>query len=508
MTIEDDYRRFRNRLRRFGYRETLYVTWAYAQYLQIPNFQFPRDLQVDRRFLQLDVPQRWIAEWNVEHLAREIIIHGQEEPERGQSLRNWAALADTINALKNLDEEIYAAHAIQENILLELEVRTAHRQFIWQQQRPTSRWTIRYYKIFNTPAISRICSAATGPTIDEIYLIGMAFMGTFLRSPRTLPRIAIRGAGQDKLDAFLRFSSLPLAQLANRLRQEHALDAEFAYRYSSLRQFPLVHTRYQGRDEIACPVPTLLFWRITSGLYYELKDQPGFFAAFGPSFQSYAGDVLASRINHPEMRVLGEAEYHVGRQRKDTVDYFVTQMDGAALFVECKTMRLTWDSKAGITDLSALRRDILKLAKAVVQLYRTIHDYRQGLYPTLEFRPCRTIYPIVVTLEDWYFFGQTLGRMLAEEVSTLMQAINLPLAWLEEMPYSILSIDEFETASGIINQVGIQAFMDGKLRDPERRRWAYSAYYNDRYRPEIANLPQLFADEYDAMFEELVGVAA
>jgi len=46
------------------------------------------------------------------------------------------------------------------------------------------------------------------------------------------------------------------------------------------------------------------------------------------------------------MTVLPEAEYHVGNNRKDTIDWIIQQGEEAALFIECKTMRLTWASKA------------------------------------------------------------------------------------------------------------------------------------------------------------------
>jgi hypothetical protein len=166
-------------------------------------------------------------------------------------------------------------------------------------------------------------------------------------------------------------------------------------------------------------------------------------------------------------------------------------------------MRLTWDSKAGLVDLTRLQRDIRKLAGAIVQVYRTIQDYRAGLYPTLPFTADRAVYPTVLTLEDWYLFGQALPERLDTEVRSLMTERNLPLDWIEQMPYSVMSVDEFEKASGIINVVGVEPFISGKVRDQERRLWAYHSYCNDRYRNELRNLPRLFDDEYEAVFEGL-----
>jgi hypothetical protein len=87
-----------------------------------------------------------------------------------------------------------------------------------------------------------------------------------------------------------------------------------------------------------------------------------------------------------------------------------------------------------------------------------------------------------------------------------MARTGLPAEWLEEMPYSIISADEFETAAGIINLTGIHPFISNKVQDPARRHWGYSAYYNDRYSDEVRNPAPLFADEYDAMFAGLVAI--
>ena len=239
-------------------------------------------------------------------------------------------------------------------------MRISHRQFIWQQGRLNGQWIIRYYKLYNTPTIDKISQQATGLSIDHIYLIGMTFLGIFFEQPFvTRPtKVELPGVDEEHVERFLRFSSLDLVGLGAKLRAENALDEGFAYRYSSLREFPLIRFSNVGLNQIACPIPTLLFWRITMGLYYALKDEDGFSTAFGRSFQDYVGQVLNHRVGHQGIQLIGEAEYHVGKDRKDTADWIVRQGDDAALFVECKTKRLTWASKADLAHLSALDRDI------------------------------------------------------------------------------------------------------------------------------------------------------
>jgi hypothetical protein len=147
-------------------------------------------------------------------------------------------------------------------------------------------------------------------------------------------------------------------------------------------------------------------------LYYTLNEVVGFPRAFGASFESYVGEVPRARVTGPDRTVLREEEYRVGRDRKHTVDWIVQQGNAAALFIECKTKRLTWASKAELADLTALQADLDVLATAVVQVYKTIGDYRAGHYPQLPFVQVRVIFPLVVTLEDWYFFGNEMPARL------------------------------------------------------------------------------------------------
>lgn len=56
MTIHEQYRRIRNRVRRLGRRDSLYVVWAYSQYLQVNDFEFPADIDADQ-FRRAQIPR-------------------------------------------------------------------------------------------------------------------------------------------------------------------------------------------------------------------------------------------------------------------------------------------------------------------------------------------------------------------------------------------------------------------------------------------------------------------
>lgn len=179
-SVFDLYKPFRNKIASLTCEDALRVIWAYSQHLQFNGFKIPSDIEVSQKFLRLEHPQAWIAEWTLELLAKEIILNGSTASRSGRTLRKWSSLAEIINDLKALEDKISALGVSSENILIELS-RIAHRQFIWQESRPNAESAIRYFKIFNTTQINQICSQTLAISVADIYLCGMAFLGTFFR---------------------------------------------------------------------------------------------------------------------------------------------------------------------------------------------------------------------------------------------------------------------------------------------------------------------------------------
>ncbi len=70
------------------------------------------------------------------------------------------------------------------------------------------------------------------------------------------------------------------------------------------------------------------------------------------------------------------------------------------------------------------------MAGFVVQVYKTLVDAKAGLYP--HWKPNdRSIYPIIVTLEDWYVFGEKIYAEVDKYVKAGMQEAKLDMTFLE-----------------------------------------------------------------------------
>jgi hypothetical protein len=324
-----------------------------------------------------------------------------------------------------------------------------------------------------------------------------------------LPALKLGDATTRDAQLFLKFAARPLAELRTMFGDAHRLDHAYAYQVGPLRRFPLISVDVDSRQYIFCPVPTLLFWRLTSGLYFDLiKGDRDFGNALGSSFERHVGEILAAAVSAPSLQYVEQANYGTRQQPRATCDWLLVEGDTGAAFIECKTKRIRVPAKTAMGDLTPLQEDIGVLADAVVQLYERFLEYEARAFPNLRFVAGRKSYPVVVTLEEWYLFGQRVVGMLREAVEARMRAAGLDMSLLARAPYSIMSCDEFEEVAQVIDVVGLQTFFDSKLSDPERRSWPYGNFLRDQYANERKARKLVFRDEAKAMFNRLAAHVA
>lgn len=209
----------------------------------------------------------------------------------------------------------------------------------------------------------------------------------------------------------------------------------------------------------------------------------GFDNAFGNSSQSYVGDVLRIACPEPAFIIRAEIPYYVGNNLHHGTDWIVSDVTGH-LFIECKTKRLRLDAKTR-SDTEALGRDISVLAKAIAQHYRNIKDALDGKTDWLP--DGLPIYPLILTIEDWFIFSPHVDRLLNSELKRLLGEAKLDLSLLEQMPFTIASAHEFETAIQIVAEIGISKVMVPKSQG-EHRTWGLLAFLQATFASEITRV--------------------
>lgn len=497
------YKPLRNHLRKLCVDDSFFVIWNYAQYLQLGK-KISKVIEVNPALVYSKDTKSWRPnEWELELLAKEIIINSQDICSSPISLKKWSCFSSTINRLRNLRDEIAKAYIDQYNVTTEL-YRIAHRQFPWQL-RPNMEFLFRYYKIYSIPVINDIVKRIIGLNVRDLYIIGLAFFGAYLEKPEiALPlsdKLDLENVGIDlgKVNRFLNFTSEKLSTLKEKMIEEQEFDDKFEYSYNHLRAYPIVRMAYRNKDSLVCPLLTLLFWRITAGLYYEICKEKDFGVNFGSSFQEYVGKVIKKASSNKRIKFIKEQEYHVGRDRKDTVDWIVYDRD-SALFIECKTKRMILPVKIELKDSSLVEEELDKMAKFILQIYKTIDDYRNNKYPSFGYKEKRQIYPLILTMENWFLFGYKRLGILKKRIIKEFDNMNLPVDYLEKMPYSICSLEEFENIIQLIQTTNIKKFMNKKVFDNEKNEWLFHGFMLNEFPEESKKIKFLFREESNKIF--------
>jgi hypothetical protein len=472
MAVYDLYKPLRNHLRQLSLIDALEVVRAYLQNLQFRQ-PMPAGIEVDASYSMAPYPHKRVYEWEFDILAKEIIL---QAPMIGrQTLRKWSSLSGIVDKLKALEDGIALEYEklYSENILLEV-YRIAHRQFPWQQRRYAAVLT-RYFKIFGHPRVEPLVRRHVGLSSQELYMLGIATTGFFLNrfAIEQEARFDVPGLTREQFDLFVSHFGTDIDDLRNHIRGAQSYDQDFAYAFNPLIQSPLVRCSHNGKRLIVAPVPTYLFRRFTEGVYYEICNDAEFAAAFGASFQQYVGEVANAANVGGTFTIVPESPYMVGKDRKDSVDWIVSDPT-ATLFLECKTKKLRYGAKFKLADTELLDEDLDKMAGFIVQIYKTLNDALEGRYS--HWRPlAHPIYPVIVTLEEWYVFGHQIVPAVEERVKKRLAANGLDISLLTKYPYTVCSVADFERAAQVMDRVTIRAFMEPRFAG-ERRRWNLDAH--------------------------------
>lgn len=493
---EEAYKPLRNYIRKLCVDDSLFVIWNYTQYLQFGK-KISKEIEVNPALLYRKDTKSWRPnEWELELLVKEIIINSQEICSSSLSLRKWNHFYKVLNKLRYVRDEIAKTYIDKKNVVTEL-YRIAHRQFPWQS-RSDFKYLYRYYKIFSTSTIDEIVQRVLGISVRDLYYIGLAFFAIYSEKPEiSLPLqldLEKLDINLDKVNKFLTFTSENLSTLKDKIMEEQEFNDTFEYTYNPIRAYPIIKMPFKRKDSLVCPMVPLLFWRITSGLYYEICDEKDFGNNFGQSFQEYIGNVIEKASNNKAINFMKEEEYHVGRNRKDTVDWIVYDKD-SALFIECKTRRISLPAKIELRDNSIIVKELDKMVKIIVQIYKTIDDYCNNLYPSFKYEEKRQIYPIILTMENWFLFGDKRSGIIDKMVIEEFNNINLSINYLKKMPYSICSVQDFESIIQVMQITYIKKFMDRKIFDKEKIDWLFRPFMNSEFAEESKKIKFLFEDE-------------
>jgi hypothetical protein len=488
----EKYKPFRNYMRKFDLVSGLVDVWRYS--LNVMEGQpLPADYAVGAGAMLKPLKEHFYP-WDLDILAKELVLNAGKGGDR--SLKTWSHLAVAVNHIRQLEDAAYMDNGAEPpDVIFELH-RIAHRQFPWQMSIGMAPM-IRAFKVFGESAVEAIVVRELGMTVRQFLLLGAAVGGSFRRKwgMSTNQDYAVLGISREASDAFFRRITCTAKQLKAETGKRQSYGRDWPYTWNPLEATPLVAFDPAFPDRVLCPIPRYLLRRASAGIFYDLVNLAGFDNPFGDSFQTYVGEVIRATCPAPRFTALAEESYYLGKSKMHGVDWVLSDSTGH-LFIECKTKRLTLNART-LSDSVALDRDLDVMAKAIVQHYRNIGD---ALERKTRWVPNGLpIYPLVLTLEDWFIFSPRVAEKLRDNVCRLLAEAGIPEKVLVEMPYTIASAHEFEIVSQIMAQVGIFSVM-AKKTSPEQQGLSLLPLARNDFSEEMRRINwRLFAQDWARM---------
>ena len=488
---------------RFGVFESLVSIWAYHQNIT-DDIPLPASSIFHDPKTKAPVPLKsHIFLWDLALLAREVVLTASSWG--GLSFEPWDNLANVMNRVRAIENRITdlisKTQGEDYDVLWDI-YPLIHNQFEWQ--RPATKYSlVRYYKIFAESDIGGMIEAKTGLTMRQLYLMTFATAGNFLRDPRMLTTndYSVIGISNAQRDAYFSLMAIDFASLREETAKQQSYDNSWSYTFNPLQARPLVRIDHKHPERVICPIPSYLMKRVSQGIFYDVASVAGFNEIYGAAFEAYVGKVLREFCRSGSFQIVGETPYTVARnQLKHGVDWTLQDSTGT-VFIECKAKRVRLDAKSGAND-DALHDALAIMADYVVQHYKNIIDALAG---RTNWTPNGLpVYPVILTLEPWWIFNPRIRSVMESHIRKRFTQDGISEAILEEMPYTIASIDEAERAFQVIAQVGVQPFFGAKV-DKEHREWALFPFFQTHFRDvALDEADQLYNQEFMALFPDAI----
>lgn len=461
LNLYNSYKPLRNFTRRLSLLDSLVHIWHLAGAV-IEGVPLPYGFSEGVTRIPAEVP---LHPWHVGLLCREVILHAGKQGDR--SLRKWPHLATAINHILRVENDSFTANGIPMDVMVEMH-RISHRQFPWQGTHSVST-LMRAFKVFGADAIDQIVQREMGLSARNFVRLGMAVAGHFRSNyaMSTNQDYSVLGVSREASDSFFGRLTIPIERLRQELQGLQKYDWDWPYTWNPLESTPLISFDPSHPDRVVCPITRYISNRTTGGLFFDLVRKPDFGEPFGKSFERYIGEVLDATCPSPNFSKMCETPYVIDGNVHHGVDWILSDQSGH-LFIEGKTKRMTVNAKTR-SDSIALDKDLETIGKAVVQHYANIQHAIEGrTYWKPDGLP---VYPLIVTLEDWFLLGTTVEDKLLQHVTRLLEAEGLPPSLADNMPFLIVSISELEAVGQVLSELGIHPVLSRKLKETMFRSW-------------------------------------
>lgn len=439
----------------------------------------------------------FVLKWELENLILLLLSTPKRKakqviPSRYMEFNTVATLANLYKSAEEAESEVLITDA---NIIAEMQ-RYAHKQFFWQREIFQSERMYRYYYVYGQGKCADFFKEKYGLSIEEFAVTCVAL---YSQAQKFGWQVRPNLKGIDKLrpeiiDLTLSMVSKELQNMRKetKSRIDEVADksqSKLTYLPSTLRHFPIISSANHN-NQIIAPLPQLIIFRATSGLYYDLACGPQtLLEEASDRFERYGKKLIEARC--PRFHVLREQEFGPRKARLKTPDLLVRDEGKIKVVCECKATKLTFIAQFSDNQYAEAPKAFDQIAKGMSQLWKFFSRARRGLYTAEKVAP--DAHGVILTMDSWFQLEATQLPELRKKAEALVA--GEPDILPEDMRDIVFcSIEELDDVLATSSE---DEFLDTLRKSllPEHHGWQLPSVRNPAWEKELKRNPYPFKIE-------------
>lgn len=347
--------------------------------------------------------------WEIENL---ILLLLSTPKQRHTSLRDFDyysfdTAAHFLNLIKRVDEteEVYLLHTYGiDNAMQKL----AHKQFFWQRPLLQIERLYRYYYVYGQGECAAYFQDRYGISIEEFAITCIALSMQFSMDAWQAPRLPPELVPPTVVNRAISMISKDIEDMRRLTRDRITTmvvnnSAKLAFLPSTLRQHPVISSKALNGRMIA-PLPQLLVFRATAGLYYDLSSGPQkLLEEANRRFEEYGRKLIEARC--PRFEIVPEQQFGTKANPYKTPDLLLKDEGRIKVAFECKATKLTFAAQYSDNPYAEANGAFAQIAKGMAQLWRFFSRARRKLYEKEVVDS--NAYGVVLTMDTWFHLART-----------------------------------------------------------------------------------------------------
>lgn len=371
-------------------------------------------------------------------------------------------------------------------------------QFKIKQPEVTSQ-VYRYHKFYSEPDLSNHIKRKIKISYYDFLLCSLWLFSVFIKK-YYVEKTYFYNVNTDsnsffykKISITLELLSLPFSEFKIKMNDYIKYDINMFHLHGKQHYItPII----EFNNYFICMYPSLLFLQSTYGVYFitEMFDSKyKLNKALGTGFENYIYDVLNKINTKSKYKIIKEFPYK--NNQNLTTDFLLINNDEIVL-IECKTKKQTIQTKIFSTGVDSDSEIFSYAAKQLAKVYKVIDAYQNKHLCQIPFRLGIHFTPIIVFLEDGYFFD--VNEEISKQTKVELENSNIDSNIIDKYPYYFFSSYEFEYKAQIMFDIGFKNYFEqlkcGRISQKYLESYPYTNLFIDEFQ-------ELFIDPLKTSFQ-------